>query len=105
LPHGERGFALTTAGRGWLKHAAEVYFPTDPGRYVKTLEKPGRLLGGGFLQRAGEAANSHMSGNYLVCCAMSGAAAESILLAIAIGKIQDELKVLDSDRSMAENKP
>jgi hypothetical protein len=36
---------------------------------------------------------------------MSGAAAESILLATAIGKIQDELKVLDSDRSMAENKP
>src|ERR1700683_3501088 len=48
------GFALTNVGREWLKHAADAYFPTDPGRYVKTLERPGRLLGGGFLQRAGE---------------------------------------------------
>lgn len=90
------GFALTTAGREWLKHAAEAYFPTDPGRYVKTLEKPGRLLGDGFLQRAGEAASSHMSGNYLACCAMCGAAAESVLLAIAICKTEDEAKVLDA---------
>src|SRR5260370_24747512 len=90
------GFALTTAGREWLQHAAEAYCPTEPGRYVKTLEKPGRLLGDGFLQRAGEAASSHLSGNYLACCAMCGAAAESVLLAIAICKTEDEAKVLDA---------
>jgi hypothetical protein len=65
---------------------------------VKTLEKPGRLLGSGFLQRAAEAASSHMSGNYLACCAMCGAAAESVLLAIGIAKTADETNVLDAYR-------
>ena len=37
-----------------------------------------------------------MSGNYLACCAMCGAAAESVLLAIAICKTEDEAKVLDA---------
>ena len=39
-----------------------------------------------------------MSGNYLACCAMCGAAAESVLLAIAIAKTKDEGKVLDAYR-------
>lgn len=35
-----------------------------------------------------------LSGNHLACGAMCGAATESVLLAIAIGKAEDEAKVL-----------
>jgi hypothetical protein len=37
--------------------------------------------------------------NYLACCAMAGAAAESILLAVAIAKTGDEDKMLKTYRA------
>jgi hypothetical protein len=47
-------------------------------------------FGSGFLQRAAEAVTCHRFGAYLGCCAMCGAAAESILLAVAIAKSGDD---------------
>src|SRR6266849_537898 len=88
------GYAVTEAGREWLKTAQLRYFPSEPGRYVQVLQQPARVLGDGFLQRAGEAAGCHDFGNYLACCAMCGAAAESALLAIASQKTGDEDSVL-----------
>ena len=56
-------------------------------------------LGGGFLDRATEAAQCHRFGNYHACCAMAGAAAESILIAVAITKVRDEQLVLKAYRA------
>ena len=47
-----------------------------------------------FLRRANEAARCHSFGVNLAACAMCGAAAESIVLAVAIAKIGDEVSVL-----------
>jgi hypothetical protein len=44
-------------------------------------------FGDGFAQRAAEASRCHRTTNYLACCVMAGAAAESILLAVAIAKM------------------
>jgi len=61
---------------------------------VDLLEREKRVLGRGFEQRATEAASCHQSGNFIACCAMCGAAAESAILAAAIAKTQDPTKVL-----------
>ncbi len=87
-------FSLTVAGREWLKNATAQYVPTDPSRYVEALRRPATVLGGAFLQRAAEAAGCHSSGNYLACCAMCGAAAEAVLLAIAVEKTENAEMVL-----------
>jgi len=50
--------------------------------------------GPGFSQRADEAIRCHRTSNYLASCVMAGAAAESILLAVAIAKVGNETKVL-----------
>src|SRR5262249_9747378 len=88
------GYSLTSQGREWLNETDGKYFPTDPTRYEEALTRPARVLGAAFLQRSAEAAKCHQFGNYLACCTMCGAAAESILLAIAIGKTDDEELVL-----------
>jgi hypothetical protein len=51
-------------------------------------------LGEGYAQRATEAARAYRTGNYLAASIMCGAAAESILLALATAKVGDEGKVL-----------
>ena len=50
--------------------------------------------GAGFEQRALEAIVCHRTSSYLATCVMAGAAAESILLAVAIAKIGNEADVL-----------
>jgi len=50
-------------------------------------------FGASFHQRAQEAIRCYGAHAYLACCAMCGAAAESILIATAIGK-SDEARVL-----------
>ena len=47
-------------------------------------------FGSGFSQGAAEAVTCHRFDAYLGCCAMCGAAAESILLAVAIAQSGDE---------------
>jgi hypothetical protein len=51
-------------------------------------------FGPGFGQRAVEAVRTYRTANYLASCSMTGAAAESILLAAAIAKSGDEAKIL-----------
>jgi hypothetical protein len=63
------------------------------------LGKLSPRFGAGFLQRATEAVTCHRFGAYLGCCAMCGAAAESILLAVAIAKRGDEGATLTTYRS------
>lgn len=86
-------YSITVAGSEWLKNSTTRYVPTAPGRYLECLKNPGKVLGAGFLQRAGEAAGCHAYENHLACCAMCGAAAESALLAIADAKTDDPKEV------------
>jgi hypothetical protein len=89
----EECYTITAAGREWLANSTARYIPVAPSRYLDALRNPGKLLGEGFLQRAGEAAGCHAHENHLACCAMCGAAAESALLAIADEKTGDPERV------------
>jgi hypothetical protein len=90
------GYSLTTWGRGWIKAAIteRAVLPSSPSRITEVLHKYAPLFGSGYAQRATEAVADWRTGNYLSACVMAGAAAESILLATAIQKIQDQTKVL-----------
>lgn len=57
------------------------------------------LFGAGYAQRAAEAVSDWRTMNYLSACTMAGAAAESILIAVAIAKIKDEKIVLSEYQS------
>jgi hypothetical protein len=92
------GFSLTEFGRGWVQTAAH-HPPSDPSRFSEVLQPFIGRFGEGFAQRAAEASRCYRTTNYLACCVMAGAAAESILLAVAIAKVAgDEGRVLTQYR-------
>jgi hypothetical protein len=66
----------------------------EPGRLAQVFSNLAGRLGNGFLQRSNEAAKCHAFGLNLGCCAMSGAAADSILLAVAIAKNGSEASIM-----------
>ena len=86
-------FSITRFGRAWLKDASQRPI-ADPGRLSHVLQAFADRLGGGYAQRATEAVRAYRTGNYLAANMMCGAAAESILLTLAIAKVGDEAKVL-----------
>jgi hypothetical protein len=89
------GYSITASGRAWLEQVDEAAFiPMEPGRFAAIIARFRQKLGDGYFQRAQEAAKCHFATAYLACCVMSGAAAESILLRIAITKEGDEERVL-----------
>jgi hypothetical protein len=87
------GYSITEFGRAWF---ADPNRRTagDPSRMSEIFASFEATYGPGFAHRANEAIRCHRTGNYLAACVMAGAAAESILLAVAIAKIGDEAKVL-----------
>lgn len=81
------GFSVTPAGKKWLKEAGQYDFvPIEPGRFSRLLDSFAPQFGQGFQERAQEAIRCYGANVYLACCAMCGAAAESILLAVATAK-------------------
>jgi hypothetical protein len=86
-------FSITRFGRLWLKDVGQRPI-ADPGRLSHVLQGFADRLGAGYAQRATEAVRTYRTGNYLASSVMSGAAAESILLAFAIAKIGEESRVL-----------
>jgi hypothetical protein len=103
------GYSITPYGRQWLEEAEHSDFvPTEPERFAQMLAPYKEKFGKRFHQRAQEAVRCYGAHAYLACCAMCGAAAESILLATAIEKSHDEKKVLilyssRSGRQQVEN--
>jgi hypothetical protein len=93
------GYCLTALGRHWIEQGAPAVFLLGSDRISELFDKLSQRLGPGFLRRATEAAKCHASGLYLGCCAMCGAAAESIVLAVAIAKSADETKILTTYRA------
>ncbi len=88
------GYTVTPAGKKWLAEAGQYdYVPIEPGRFSKLLDSFSARFGAGFQERSQEAIRCYGTNAYLGCCAMCGAAAESILLAVAIAKDGDQDKI------------
>jgi len=87
------GYSITRFGAGWVADPDRRAIG-DPSRMSELFAAFALKYGPGFSQRANEAIRCHRTGNYLATCVMAGAAAESILLAIAVAKLKDEPKVL-----------
>lgn len=89
------GYSLTPFGRTWLAESDRNDFvPTEPGRVAAMFRPFHELFGPGFYERTQEATRCYGAHAYLACCAMVGAAAESILLALAVQKTGDEDAVI-----------
>lgn len=89
------GYSITPFGKKWLEEGAKDDFvPTEPERFGEMLAPYRKRFGPGFHERAQQAIRSYGAHAYLACCAMCGAAAESILLATAIEKEKDEKDIL-----------
>jgi hypothetical protein len=92
---GCNGYSLTTWGREWLKQINEdAFVPAEPGRFSQLMARFRDRLGEGYFSRSQEAIRCHFATAYLACCAMCGAAAESIIICIAIEKDGDEDRIL-----------
>jgi hypothetical protein len=97
---GGAGYAITPQGRRWLADDdGERFDLIDPWQRSNLLTRYAERFGPGFEYRGREAVRCYQSAAYLGCCAMCGAAAESILLAAAIARTGDEKSVLDSYRA------
>jgi hypothetical protein len=94
------GYSITEAGRKWLTSLTELHLiALQPHKFSALVDKYTSRFGQGYAQRSREAVSCYMSGSYLAGCAMAGASAESILLALAIAKKKDESAVLGLYRS------
>lgn len=88
----EGGYSLTVAGASALDHLdVTAILITQPGSLAATFAEYQRY-GEGFHQRVQEAVKCRNAEAWLACCAMVGAAAESVLLALAIAKLEMRMK-------------
>ena len=88
------GYSITPTGAKWIKEAGHYdCLPIEPGRFSKLLDSFFPRFGADFRERSQEALRCYGANAYLACCAMCGAAAESILLAVAIAKDGDQEKI------------
>lgn len=91
----EGGYSLTVAGRAALPTMdATTILLAQPGALASALAGYHQRFGDGFRQRSLQAIRCRNAEAWLACCAMVGAAAESILLALAITKVGNEEQVL-----------
>lgn len=85
------GYSITPFGTQWASEAErDDFVPTEPQRFAQMLTPYLELFGVGFHERSQEAVRCYGAHAYLACCAMCGAAAESILLSAAIAKRGEE---------------
>lgn len=85
------GYSITPFGSKWLEESdRDDYVPTEPGRFAEMLEVFREKFGPGFYERSQEAVRCYGAHAYVACCAMCGAASESIMLATAIAKSDEE---------------
>ncbi|WP_374331357.1 hypothetical protein [Aestuariivirga sp.] len=88
------GYTITAAGRDWLSNGAtDDYLLMQPGSLAASLREHASLFGLGYEQRVREALICRDVQAWLSCCAMAGAAAEAILISLAIQILGDETKV------------
>lgn len=88
------GYSFTTEGRQWLLSSTSGHLLASTGRMGELFIQYRSQFGEGYFERSQEAVKAFNARAFLACCAMCGAAAESILLATAIEKEKDEKKVM-----------
>jgi hypothetical protein len=90
IPMGNH-FALTNYGLKWLRETnINEAIPMEYERYSKLLSHHDILFGEAYHFRAQEAVRCYEAHAYFACCALCGAAAESILLALAFKRIGEQ---------------
>lgn len=93
------GYSITPFGKQWLQETdKDTFVPTEPGRFSEMMAPYADVFGNGFRERANQAIRCYGAHTYLACCVMCGAAAESILLHLAIAKKDDEEEILKEYR-------
>lgn len=103
-------FRLTPYGEEWLSELSGYEtVPAEYGRFSELLASHAHRFKTGFHVRSQEAIKCYRAHTYLACCVMCGAAAESILLSLAIAKTGSEDEVLreymtNTGRTRIENK-
>ena len=89
------GYTITPQGANWLEEVKkDPFIAIEPTQLAEMLTKHRKRFGDGFHERAQEAVKDYRSVAYLSCCAMCGAAAESVMLAAAFAKKNDSAAVL-----------
>ena len=101
------GYSLTERGFLWFKEDDTTSHVISPNRISRLLNAHSSKFGEGYTERSQQAILSHNGRAWLACCVMCGAAAESILLSLAIAKEKDEAAVVkkykaQSGRSVIE---
>ncbi len=89
------GYCFTAEGHSWFKDGNLDNVVWSTGRIGDLLAEHNAKFGEGFAERSQEAVVCLNTRAFVACCAMCGAAAESILLKLAIEKENDEQRVLD----------
>lgn len=85
------GYSITPFGEQWLAAAnRNDFLPTEPERYGQMLSKYQTRFSPTFQIRGQEAVRCYGALAYIACCAMCGAAAETILLSLAVEKLGEE---------------
>lgn len=89
------GFSLTSRGAEWVTQAVEksIVAP-EPGRFNELIARFRDTYGEAFYERGVESTLCYEANAFLACCVMCGAAAESVLLTLAIEKLGDEERVM-----------
>ena len=92
IDDGSNGYSITAYGREWLQRVGDDVnrAALEPGRFNRIIAGFAGRLGPSFTQRAAESSRCYQAAAYLACCVMCGAAAESILLNLAVTKTGDE---------------
>lgn len=95
-----RGFTVTAYGKKWLSEVSGYEcIPAEYGRFSQLLSGHSHRFGDGYHSRSQEAVSCYRAHTYLACCAMCGASAESIMLALAIAKNGSEEAVIREYKS------
>lgn len=82
---GVQGFSLTPYGKNLIgTYDGNHVLPGAYSRFLNMLTPFQELFGNSYFQRAKEATRCYQAQLYLSCCAMSGAASESIVLSLGI---------------------
>ncbi len=88
-------FYLTAYGYTWIKDTRDlICLPSEYSKFSQLLKNHSFRFGNGYLSRSLEAVACYESHNYLACCAMCGASAESILLSLATTKKGSQVEIL-----------
>lgn len=100
MGHGDV-YSFTSRGFEWFKNGDLQSVVLTTGRIGQLLNDHSAKFGDGYSERAQQAVLCHNARAFLACCVMSGAAAESILLTVAIAKEKDEAAVMTKYRAQS----